>query len=214
MLNGALTFINGNGQLFQPEGSDGYVDYSDDNDSQVISIAIDDDETKNVLVVGVAQDADVQRVVVGPAVGYADRIFAIDDNKELLAVGETGYLCAMVVKDDQETPVLLTQDGRNAISTKRLADDDTARVFELINREMPIAINSLTKLQNATPTGAAAQLPRVLCEIYNLDNNVVIRALHAPADDTADGGISATLYNQNNEFVYWGDQVTQLTARV
>lgn len=184
------------------------------NGDQVMSIDIGDEESKTVVVAGVAQDADVQRVVVGPAVGLLDRVFVIDDNGQLPSVGEIGYLSAIVVKDDQETHVLLTQDGTNAISAKRLADVDTAKFFELVNRETPFAINSLTKLGKVTPVGAAAQLPKLLCELYSLNNDAVVRALHAPAYGRADGAIAATLFNQNQEIIYWGDQVTQLRVRI
>lgn len=210
LLNGALTFINGNGQLFQPEDNDGYVDYNDENGSPVISIAINDDETKNVLNVSVAQDTDVQRVIVGPAIGSVEASDCYNENLQELAVGESGFVFLVGYKGDDAQLALVTQDGRTAVTCKRIEDVNENRWFELINRQTPVTVNSLLKLPSAIPEGDLAALPKVLCEIYSDNNDAVIKGLHAPAEDTVEGAFSIKLFNNPLEQTEWGEQVSTL----
>lgn len=211
LLNGALTFVGVNGLLYQPEGSDGYVDYRDENDSTVLAIAFDDDETKNVLKVGVAQDAEVQRVVVGPAVGVVEVFNFVNENLQDLQVGESGFIVVVGYKEPDSNYSLLTQDGQKGVTCKRIADIDDTPVYELFNREAPQTILSTMKLPAATPGGDLANLPKILADIYDDSGNAVLRALHAPADNQAAGAQRLTLADgQTYQFVLMGDQVRQL----
>lgn len=213
LVNGALTFINGNGQLYQPEDTDGYVDYCDENDSQVLSIAIGDDESKIVVVASVAQDADVQRVVVGPAVGSTEGFAFVNENLQELAVGESGFVVVSSSKEAEGNYSVATQDGRNGITCKRVADYNQSPVYELINRETPVTIISTLKLPSATPGGVLANLPKILCELYNDNGSAVLRALHAPAEDQVEGAVKTSLFKQPYQQAYWDDQVTRLLAK-
>lgn len=210
LLNGALTFVGVNGQLYQPEDSDGYVDYRDENDSQVFSIAFDDDETKNVLRVGVAQDADVQRVVVGPAVGSVEGVTAVNEQLQELTVGESGFLATNAYEGDVGSRCLLTQDGHNAIPATRVENIGDNFTVVVLDRETPVTINSLLKLPTVQPSGQAAGLQMLRCELFSENNDAVIRVLHAPADDSASGATSAQLFNENNQRASWGDSVRKI----
>lgn len=213
LLNGALTFVGVNGQLYQPEDNDGYVDYRDENDSQVLSIAFDDDETKNVLVVGVAQDAEVQRVVVGPAVGQIIGITAVTENAEPLPFGQEGFLVAICEKNGVESKAALTQDGRNLIAVKPETDlqDNTLKV--LLDRETAVPANSTLKLKTKTATGAVANLPKLQVEIISDNNDAAVLVMHAPCDGTIEPGTGAYLYNINGQLVEWGENVTKIGYR-
>lgn len=189
------------------------MDYKDENDSPVLSIAFDDDETKNVLDVSVAQDADVQRVVVGPAVGETEHLTFVNENLQELEVGESGFVVVSSYKGEDGNYSVATQDGRNGITCKRVADYNQTRVYELINRETPVYITSTLKLPSATPGGDLANLPKILCEIYNDNGDAVLRALHAPADDQADGASRARLFKTEQlQSALFGDEVTKLYA--
>lgn len=205
-----MTFVGVNGQLYQPEDSDGYVDYRDNNDNQVVSIAIGDDETKNVLVVGVAQDAEVQSVVVGPAAGLVTGITAVTENKEALPFGQEGYLVAMCQKDGVETLAALTQDGRNLIAVKAETDETQTALNILLDRETAVAANSTLKLKTKTAQGEVANLPKLLVQIVSDNNDAAILVMHAPCDGTIEAGTGAFLYNISGQNVEWGALVTKI----
>lgn len=210
LLNGTLTFINGNGQLFQPEGSDDYVDYRDENDSQVLSIAIDDDETKNVLKVGVAQDADVQRVVVGPAVGNVEGITVEGEGGQPPVVGQQYFLLAIVVKNGQEQRALITQDGKTAVTAYIEQDAEQNRKARVFNSSSPVLSTLQMKLTSATPTGEFAELPMLRAELASNNNDLGIAVIHAPTDFAAEEGINVYLVNDGGNQVNVGDEVTKL----
>lgn len=213
LLNGALTFVGVNRYLYQPEGSDGYVDYLDEDDKQALSIAIDDDETKNVLVAGVAQDAEVQRVVVGPAVGRIRSWSFRNENMQPLAVGESGFVVLECNKDGNEQYCLVSQDGKTALTCKRVADSGEQQWFELLDRETPVTVIRTLKLPSAMPGGALAELPKVLCEIASFNNDAHIKVLHAPALQWDEGASAAPLYTSPSSQTSWGDQVTTLMTK-
>lgn len=176
----------------------------------MLSIAIDDDETKNVLVVGVAQDAEVQRVVVGPAVGEVLGATFRNENLQKLAVGESGFVVIEGYIGTDLHYCLATQDGRTALTCKCVAGTGELKMQELFNRETPVPINSLLKLPSATPGGALAELPKVLCEIASFNNDAIIKVLHAPADDQVESAVALFLYTSQGNPASWGDQVTTL----
>lgn len=215
LINGALTFINGNGLLFQPEGSDGYVDYHDENDSQVISIAIDDDdETKNVLVVGVAQDADVQRVVVGPAVGRVESIRVLNDQLQAVAVGETGFIVAVTEKDDVNSYATLTQDNAKCLIAQRIENIGQRSRYIIRDSSKPTALNSLFKAMAAVPTGEIANLPMLKVELFSINNDAIFKVLHAPSEDENEGSVVLATFDENLDPLNWGDIVTTVYATI
>lgn len=176
----------------------------------MLSIAIDDDETNNVLVVGVAQDAEVQRVVVGPAVGLVTGITGVTENAESLPFEQEGYLVARCEKDGAETLAALTQDGRNLIAVKAENDQTEAVLNVLLDRETATPANSTLKLKTKTAAGAVANLPKLLVQIVSDNNDASILVMHAPCDGTIEAGTGAYLYNMSGQVVEWGALVTKI----
>lgn len=186
------------------------MDYKDENDSPVISIAINDDETKNVFDVSVAQDADVQRVVVGPAVGLVTGIGAVTENNETLPFGQEGYLVADCEKDGAVIRAALTQDGKNLISVKSELDQSESVLYVLLDRETAVPANSTLKLKTKTATGAVANLPKLNVQIVSDNNDASILVMHAPYDGLIEAGAGAYLYNMSGQLVEWGALVTKI----
>lgn len=187
------------------------MDYTDENESPVLSIAFDDDETKNVLVVGVAQDANVKRVVVGPAVGRIETLRIVDDQLNNPQQGQQGFLVAECTKGDVSTYAALTQDGRNVLTAIAGEYSDNRRICQLLNRQTPVYVTSLLKLSSAAPAGQITDLPKILIELASYENNAMLKINHAPAEETFDGATATTLFKSSEKAVcYWGDEVTQL----
>lgn len=187
------------------------MDYLDDNDSPVVSIAIDDDETKNVLEVSVAQDADVQRVVVGPAVGNVMDYTILNDSLAEPQLGETGYLLAQCYINGQRSLCALTQDGQNVIqgTFEKIPDNPNVSALRVFQSNIPVPANSTLKFNSGMATGQIATLPKLLVEPTSFNNDFGMLILHAPDDSGVDGFIIMIL-NDNSSQVYWGDQVEKL----
>ena len=214
LVNGGLTFINGNGFILQPEDNDGYVDYRNEDDDQVLSVAINDDESKKVLVVGVAQDADVQRVVVGPAVGNIETILAVTEDLEDLPYDEEGFLIVECSKGETFIKAALTQDGVNIITALRTKDDTQHQFDILFSDETAKTANSTLKLNAKPPTGEIANLPKLSVEIISENNDAAVLVLHAPCDGFIPSGAGLLLYKMNAHSVEWGEQITVAGNRV
>lgn len=175
-----------------------------------MSIAIGDDESKTVVVASVAQDADVQSVVVGPAVGLVSGIYAVTENIEALPIGQEGYLVAKCEKDGEEGYAALTQDGRNFIAVKPENDQRERILKVLLDRETATPANSTLKLKTKTATGAVANLPKLLVQIVSDNNDASILVMHAPYDGLIEVGAGAYLYNMSGQLVEWGALVTKI----
>lgn len=174
----------------------------------MISIAIDDDETKNVLVVGVAQDADVQRVVVGPAIGEVQGIAVKKSNLEDAAVGETAYILASCVIDEQVTLARLTQDGHNALTCVKEEDGNEIIFFKVLDKAVAVPANATLKLSAAEPQGEVANLPAIKVEIGSFNNDAFGKILHAPYDNQFDGSAGfALIKTMQGGVVEWGELI-------
>lgn len=175
-----------------------------------MSIRFDDDESKTVVVVGVSQDAEVQRVVVGPAVGSIHDSGGYNENMQELEAGESGFVVLVSHKGGQAQYALATQDGKTAITCKCVYNSGGQQWYEVVSRQTPVTITSLLKLPSAIPTGDLAELPKVLCEIYSDDTAAVIKALHAPADNLVEGAFAIKLYASPNNQAQWGGEYMTL----
>lgn len=174
----------------------------------MISIAIGDDETKNVLVAGVAQDADVQRVVVGPAIGEVQGIAIRKSNLEDPAAGDTAYILASCVIDEQVTLAMLTQDGHNALTCVVEEDSNEILFYKVLDKSVAVPANSLLKLSAAEPQGDVAELPVIKVEIGDFNNDAFCRILHAPSDDQYDLAAGFTLLKtMQGGFIEWGELI-------
>lgn len=210
LLNGALTFINSSGYLFQPEDSDGYVDYIDENDSPVISIAFNDDETKNVLNVGIAQDANVKDIILGPTCGSILDVMMMTEDLDYPELGDTGYMVADCLKDGQYVKCALTQDGINVISGINVLVDNDWHRCKIFSSGIPVPALANIKLSSATPVGQIASLPKLKVQLASFDNSFSVKVLHAPADVVDEGAYMTPLIKTGNAPCYWGDNITEL----
>lgn len=176
----------------------------------MLSIAIDDDETKNVLVVGVAQDADVQRVVVGPALGRCDGYLLRKADMSEVETDETGFLLAKFYKDGVYNYAALTQDGRKVITAKAMENNEGDPVILLLESQTSITVNSATKLSSSEPTGAVADLPRVQVEIEDVSGDAGGLILHAPFVGAITSGYHFLFCNFDQSQIFWGDSVNRI----
>lgn len=210
LINGALTFIKDSGQLYQPEGNDGYVDYLDENDSAEISIAIDDEGTTSVLRVSVSVDANVKRVVVGPAVGSVEGLTVEGEGGQPPAVGQQYFVLAILSKDGQTQNALITQDGKTAVTAYIEQDAELNRMPRVFNSSTPVISTLQMKLTSATPTGEFAELPMLRAELASNGGDLAIAVIHAPSDFAADEGIVTNLVKDGGNQAFVGDEVTKL----
>ena len=210
LLNGVLTFINGNGEFYEPADNDGYVDYVDVEENVLFSIAIGDEEETNTLTFNAPQNDNIQRVIVGPAVGSVENTRTVNSNLQTLAVNEQGFVLAASYIGEEIQYSALTQDGINIITAKRLQDYHEAQAFDLLHREHPVRFNATLKLPAAPAVGEVANLPKLKIELISGEGNACIKILHAPSDDVYDNSYCIILKNSNFEPVYWGDEVTNL----
>lgn len=157
-----------------------------------------------------AQDADVQRVVVGPASGTIQDVVTLTDTLNEVQVGETGYLLASCIIDGQANYYALTQDGQSVIKGELVALDENNQGLNVFSSQAAVIANGQVKLNSGQPTGLIANLPKLLVEMSSLNNSYVIKVLHAPADGDENGAYNLELVSANNTTVYWGDQITAL----
>lgn len=175
-----------------------------------MSIAIGDEESKTVVVASVAQDADVQRVVVGPAVGNVEDYAVRTDAMQQPQTGDTCFLLAECRVDGQPTYCALTQDGRNVIKGELVDIDGEGRTaFKVFQSANPVPANSLLKLSSGQATGQIAPLPKMLIEPHSDNNDFCLHILHAP-NDGGPNGFNVSLTTNGSDPAYWGDGVTEL----
>ena len=215
LLNGALTFIDRNGMLYQPEDNDGYVDYNDTEGNQQFSIAIEDEGEFSSLELIAPQDNNIQRVVVGPAVGFLDGFRIVKDNFETPQEGETGYILGRSEVDGNEILSLLTQDGVKAITAYVEEINENIITARVLNRQTAVSANATLKLDSAVPTSEMANLPKLKIEPGSDNNDFCVKVIHAPADNSYDGATALYLYkNKDKTPTYWGDSVQELWAEL
>ena len=210
LLNGALTFIDGNGMLYQPEDNDGYVDYNDTEGNYQFSIAIEDEGEVSSLQLIAPQDDNIKRVVIGPAMGHIINVNAVNDNFGELQLNEEGFIVAQCELNNENVIVPLTQDGVNLLTAKLINDEEQNAMYQIIDRQTPVVINSLLRLPAKPATGRFVGLPKLKVELFSYNNNAAFKVLHAPCDDLVDGAAGQILYSSFQTPTYWLDSVTKL----
>lgn len=216
LIKGKLTFINRAGYIYQPGDNDGYVDYfnySDDTQglSLAFSIAIGDDEEKNVLEFNAPLDDNIRFIELSKAVGPLESLQLVDENLDPITLGNEGFLIGICPTEDPDldVKVAISQDGTNIIKAVMVVDEPLA-MSKILSRSVPVSINSLLKLSSSPASGAIANLPVLKAEMYSFDNDATIRVMHAPAELQYDGAVGLSLFDSEGNHVYWGDNVTEL----
>lgn len=157
-----------------------------------------------------AQDAEVQRVVVGPAVGNVEHVLVKKSDMQGVLVDEEGFVLVQAYIGEEPQYAALTQDGINIITAKRVQDYNEAETFDLLHRQNAVPFNSTLKLPSAPAEGDVANLPKLTIELISGEGNACIKVLHAPSDDMYDNAFCLIMLNSNHEPIYWGDEVTNL----
>ena len=155
-----------------------------------------------------AQDADVQRVVVGPAIGEVQDVAIRKSNLEVPVVGDTAYILASCVIDEQVTLAMLTQDGKTALTCVVEEDSNNTQFFKVLDKSVAVPANATLKLSAAEPQGDVAELPVIKVEIAEFNNDVFVKILHAPSDNQYDGSAGFTLLKtKQGGTIEWGESI-------
>lgn len=196
--------------VYQPTDNDGYVDYTDTEDNVLFSIAIGDEEETDSLTVTAPQDDNIQRVIIGPALGRFEGVLVKKADMSDVNEGESGFLLGMFSDGNTYNYAALTQDGVSVITAKAMENNDGDPVQLLLDRQNAVTVSSLLKLAHSTPEGEVAQLPLVRVEIGEVNNGAGGLVLHAPYHTPNDHGNYFMFCNFDYSQIFWGDSVRQV----
>lgn len=202
--------MNGNDELYVPDGNDGYVDYIDESQTAVMSIAIDDEGTTSVLRVGVSVDANVKDVIVGPALGACEGYLLRKADMSEVSEGETGFLLAQFYKDGTTSYAALTQDGRTVITAKLEEISRIGQALLLLDSVTERPVVSTLKLSSSEPSGAVANLPMVKVTLVSYGGQAGGLIQHSPFKYGEDTGYYIMFYTSEGTQIFWGDNASKI----
>lgn len=209
LLNGALTFINGNGDIYQPEEGDGYVNYLDNEQQEAFSIAITDEEELTVISVTTASGFDIAEIIMSTPSGLLLNITAMKSDGTIARAGESGFLVGQTEGYNGVETVAISQDGINVI-TVDIVTGPTDYPMRILNRQQPVVLNSLFKFPAAPPEGVIANMPIIKGRLISFNNDASLQCLYAPNEMSNDFGVGAILRNNNGQTVEWGSSQSEL----